>query len=302
MSRPWLAWGLVATAALGGCGPAGKPPAVLGRAVLKEWPQVPWGEAIDPESVLVSVDADGKTHLDGRAVTPEVLRERLKKPSTVDAAFPGVDTDPVLLETHPALSFRNLQVILDALISRAARINLAFLVSTPDGPRGLVMPVTVDSSGLAFFESRTRYPEPEHRRERSLWIDVRPGAGGSARVAALRVGYYGEEKPRPVGEKLPANPPSEENRDDWGGDHPPLGIWTPESIRKLVEDPRLARQGAFVQLKVEGQDKMPDVLACLSAVRKEVGPKVILDMPVPDPIPRKEVRKDGQDCRPGANE
>jgi len=48
---------LVPAVALDGCGPAGKPPDVLGRAVLKEWPKVPWATAIYPESVLVSVDA-----------------------------------------------------------------------------------------------------------------------------------------------------------------------------------------------------------------------------------------------------
>ena len=301
MSKTWLAWGIAVAAALGGCGPPEKPPALLGRTVLKEWPKAPWGTAIDPESVLVSIDAAGKSYLDGRLQPLDEMQPLLKKPQKDGKAWSGTNADPVLLEVAPSLLYRDVYDVLTNLM-KANRVNLAFLVSTPDGPRGLVMPVTVDTNGLAFFESRTRYPEPEHRRERSLWIDVRPGAGGSIRVVALRLSDFNVEKPRPVGEKPPANPPPEENRDDWGGDHPPLGTWTPESLRKFMEDPQLVKQGAFVLLKVEGKDRMSDVIACLSAIKKEVGPKVIPEMPVPEPTSQKGVKKDSQDCRPGAND
>ena len=69
-----------------------------------------------------------------------------------------------------------------------------------------------------------------------------------------------------------------------------------------MEAPRLVKQGAFVELKVEEKDRMSDVIACLSAIKKEVGAKVIPSMPTPVSTPQKGVKKDSQDYRPGAND
>ena len=70
MGRAWAAWGIGLAAAFGGCGAKESPPAALSHAVLKEWPAVPWGTAIDPDSVLISIDADGKTSPRGKALSP----------------------------------------------------------------------------------------------------------------------------------------------------------------------------------------------------------------------------------------
>jgi len=272
MSRTWLAWGIGMASALGGCGTIEKPPVVLGRAVLKEWPKVPWGEAIDPGSVLVSIDAAGNTYLEGRLQTPGEMLPLLKKPQKVL----GISTDPVLLEVHPTLSYRDLQVLFENLIGTACRVNLAFLVSTPDGPRGLVLSVACHScvGSLQYYDGHN-----EHKVEgASLWIDVRPGHGGSIQVVELRWSDYDE--------LLYFFPSDDEKVSQsakgqfvWKGDLPPLGPWTLESRVEVMADPQNGDRGAFVNMKVEEKDKMSDVLTCLSNIKKMVGPRIVTELP-----------------------
>jgi biopolymer transport protein ExbD len=287
MKYSWAAWGVGLISVFAGCGVKESPPAALGHAVLKEWPAVPWGTPIDPDSVLISIDADGKTYRNGRPQPLAEMLELLKKPPKGGGLDSQVNTDPILLEVHPALHYCDLVDMFSALVEKACRVNIAFLVSTHGGPRGLVLPVLVSHGcdELIFYDGRSQSsglgPSKRQGEGHLLWIDARPGAAGSIRVVSLRLDepYDTIEYPQDPANKASAIPRSPaKDRNDWKGDHPPLGEWPLESLLKLMADPRLGKPGAFVLLKVQGSDRMTDVLYCLSAVKAAMGSKILPEL------------------------
>jgi hypothetical protein len=101
----------------------------------------------------------------------------------------------------------------------------------------------------------------DQHAERSIYFPIDPNDTSD---------FGDERRPNP---KIPDKP-----HDEWKKDHPPIGVWPLKSVLKLLVDPRLGEPGAFVLLRVEEDDRMSDVLACMSSIKMSVGSKVLPEL------------------------
>ena len=99
-------------------------------------------------------------------------------------------------------------------------------------------------------------------------VVTRVGIGGDIEVTSVqytREYIYFPEK----GEVVP-----ERGGHAWMGAHPPCGTWSVDTLREFIRRPDLARQKPYVGLEISWDDRVQDVLSCLSALREAAGSRV----------------------------
>ncbi len=254
-----------------GCGNDPQTPPLPDGAVLKEHISVVQGGEIEPASVLISMDAERRTYLNGKALP---LKDVLEFVRTKE-----FNSDPILLEIHPSLIFGFLHELFEELIGNARRVNIAFLVSTPKGYCALSLPILMahGCDAIIWFDGRTRRSEQPLPPEpgSNIWLRIRAGAGGAVQFVEFDHGegivaedpIYPGSPPQPA----PKGPPP---KAEWDDAKPPPGIWTPKMLRDFLDDPRVTKYQPFVNLEVRPSDKVADVLPCLSTL-KSVSTRVL---------------------------
>ena len=210
------------------------------------------GTEIQPNSIVISLDKDLSELKEGR----EIKRE------------------PILLDVPLSSSFHNVGGLLNTLVNRGY-VNVSFLVSK----KAVSIPILMahGCACLWFYDGPSVFNEHSSSRDH-LWIEARAGAGGSLHVRSLRIGVSrGIEEPIPIKNGKRAFEPLP-REDEWKGEHPPLGVWELNTLEKFLCEPRVRSLSPFVVLEIRGDEKLYDVLTCLSSARSVSGPNVVVEM------------------------
>ena len=246
---------------------------------------VPCAEAIDPISTLISLDVNnGKTFLDGELISISDLRKKL--PPMINPSPPSwlprflhnifyknpgsmrYRRDPVVIESSPAATFHDVNVILEYLIINGW-INISFLVQSSEGD-GVVSICIPDINSCYVRRSIIKqFP----MREDELWIIIRIDTGGKIVVKDIVQGLASEKFITAIN-----NNPKLPKIWRWSGDHPSLGPWSKEVLKSFISDPIISALDPFIILKVEGTETVFDVVRCLVDLRSVTEDHVILEI------------------------
>jgi hypothetical protein len=182
---------------------------------------------------------------------------------------------PILIEVPPDSRVEKVNHLITLLLA-SKQENLVFLVETPVGPRGLPLPLELDTTGFA-LTVRGRHQSYADRADR-IWIEVETiGLEGTCVVMKIQAEEDYQETPlvnidevehpelsRPV-------PP-----------HPPLGAWSVEDLQRYLSQPEVRSTEPIVVLRATGEDRMNDFLRCLSELTMAVGPDLVVYIPPDD--------------------
>lgn len=215
----------------------------------------------------IRLEENGALFVGGRSAGLEEVRA-LKRPGERH------DLEPVVLELHPALTFRRCRDLLTALISEAGKINVALRVGTLEST--LPLPRDHGCACLSFFDGTLRYDEHgmKGRELDHLWLRMGVGSGGLPRVVSIDVGLYEME----VADPLDPDPPDVRELRRWKGEHPPPGPWCLETLRGFLADPRIAARSPFLDLAIGPDDTVGDALACLVALKSANPGRVVVTL------------------------
>jgi len=234
-----------------GCSQGRRP--VLEYCRLKIHPAIAGGSAIDPDAVLLTLDADGALFKDGRSATLEDV-------AALKTGQGQAKLDPVLIEVSPATTVARCTPLLTALIMKAERRNVAFLATSPQGPRVVTLPVLRERRfGLSFTVGRVDYDEIPNSPEegKHLWLSLRVDGPGLIRVVEILNSRINE-----VWIPDPGSPGSPDPR-HWTGSHPALGSWSLDQLGSFLAELGNRRLSPFCDLHLLPGDKIGPVLVCL---------------------------------------
>jgi hypothetical protein len=243
------------------------------------------GEPIDPDAVLVSIDASAREAYLGGAKAPfGEVRDRFpasKNPEAPgwlprfiaerlyqDAGETRLMEDPVLLELRPETVFRDQGAVFQALVGNGWT-NVSFLVETPDGPRAVAWPIPCFARPGISRGGRVWELPPKADR---IWVVAAAAPGGRPVVKEI---LQGPKATRRVLEgcvisDLPSLP--------WGVDHPAFGPWTEEEFRSFLACRAVAPLDPVVVLRAAGEETAADVIACLIDLRGIAGDRLVLEV------------------------
>jgi hypothetical protein len=239
---------------------------LLRRTAMKERIRVPEGEPLDPESIVLSVGADGGIFRDGLVSSAADLKIVLAKAQGVGMAL---RRDPVLLELHPESRIRDFKPVYEACCL-GCWINLSFLVETPSGPRAIPFPVPMDITREDRYSLRgeqRKIPEKDDR----LRVLVEAEAGGACRVERL---FQDQGHVILLGDLNDPQP--------WTGAHPPLGVWSMEALRAFLDEPRVRALDPRVMLRLEGRETAADAIRSMADLRSVVGDDLLVVVANPE--------------------
>ena len=246
-------------------------PSPLDYTRLKSHPAVSGGSTIDTDAVLLSLDGEGALFKDGRAAT---LEDVVALKPVHDQAY----LDPVLIEVPADFTAARCTPLLSALIEKAQRRNVAFLVSSPSGLRALSIPV-LQERGLSLYytvgriDYREHQPSPEDRHH--LWLSLRVDGSGQIRVLEIlkrrinEVWFKDQEPPGTPDPRL------------WDGPHPPIGPWSFEQLRTFLGECKTKQLESYCDLQVVPGDKVGDFLKCLDSLHQVARGRTIVSFIVP---------------------
>src|SRR5688572_16030205 len=252
-----------------GCSKGRRP--LLERTRHKTHPAVREASVIEPDALLLTLRNDGGLFMDGKPATLEDVAA-LKPP--LDQAH----HDPVVIEASPENTAGGLTPLLRALIVKAGRRNVAFLVSTPSGPGVLHLPVIQDHGlSLTYTVGRVDYRESERGPDERphLWMSIRVDGPGKIRVVEIlkrrfnEIWFPDQEAPGTPDPRL------------WTGPHPPLGPWSPEHMKRFLEEPAVKQLTVFCDLQVHPTDKVDDFLKCLDFLNELAEGRTIVSFVAP---------------------
>ena len=221
---------------------------------------LPATEPIPPASVILTIRSDGAVLEGERRLTLDDLRER------VGGSGETRNLRPIVLD---APGEGTLRCVKDAIhwLFRANCVNLSFRVRTFSGDTAVRLQTVLATDGkLRVHDGREEILLVDHPDV--IEVVARVGAGGAievARVQYTREYVYFPEK----GEVVP-----EKGWRAWKGVYPPCGTWSVDTLREFLRRPDLARQTPYVGLEISWDDRVQDVLACLSALRAAAGSRV----------------------------
>ncbi|MFH1228679.1 MAG: hypothetical protein V1701_12365 [Planctomycetota bacterium] len=249
---------------------------LLSHSVIKDIPSVKYGEPIDPESILISIDKDGVIYRMGKETTlaeiPELKWDKKEANLT-----------PIMLEVHNSLSISSTINVLEKL-ERAFIVNISFLVTTPDGRKCLPLPITCEHgcNMLWFYNGRNEYKV----KDSHLWIDAKLKDSKSINVDYIGIGEYQHRRGGRICEAI--EDISEENgkidnktqtqEDIWVGEHPPLGVWDIKTLDDFIIRPGVAKLEPFIILEAWGRNSVPNLLSCLSSLRQIFDWKIVTEI------------------------
>lgn len=248
-----------------GCSPSPDP--LLAKTRLKVHPVITGGSMIEKGALLLTLDAAGAIYKDGQPARLEDVAS-LKRTDTYR------DLDPVILEVHPSLTFKQCTDFLNALIGRALKGNVSFLVSTPNGPRAVTLPVSRDLPHLSFITGRIAYDEGDKRpdEQRHLWLSMRVGESGTLRVGSILRRRYDEVWFKDLDSPGAADPRL------WKGDHPVLGKWPEDQLRTFLSEKRIQELSPLLDLEVHPGDRIEDFLRCLDTLHRVAPGRVVVSL------------------------
>lgn len=244
----------------------------LDNTRLKKHPSITGGLTIEAEAELLTLDIDDALFKDGR---PTTLKD-------VAALNPAQDRnlDPVLIEVPPDATAARCTPLLSALIVKAGRRNVAFLVSSPSGHRALTLPVLQDHRhglSLSYTVGRVDHHVDETTAEerRHIWLSLRVTGPGQIRVVEIlkkrfnEIWFPDQEPPGTPDPRL------------WTGSHPALGPWSFGQLKTFLEDLKHKKLAAYCDLQVVPNDRVEDFLKCLDSLNQVAESRTIVSFIVP---------------------
>ena len=210
------------------------------------------------------------------------------------------NSHPVIMKTPSSLTFKQLAPLLQRLIEREGRVNIAIESDTLDGPLAITIPIQMDHGGgrgrIWFFDGNRVYNELETKEDGThLWLRIRAGKGGAIRVESIDYGYLEEVSDiLPLRDRQPLIPlddihpnpqgepkPTAAQKHDWEGRHPPFGDWTVEVMRTFMKAPDVAQLSPFCELVVKDEDAVGDMILALKRMKEAVPGRVLVSLLLP---------------------
>jgi hypothetical protein len=219
-------------------------------------PFLPATEPIDPASWILTIRSDGAIVEGERRLTRDGLRER------VGNSDHARNYRPILLEVPREGTLRCVKDAIEWLC-QARCVNLGFRA----GDTAVRLQTVLETDGkLRVYDGREEVLLVDHQDV--IEVVTRVGIGGAIEVTSVqytREYVYFPEK----GEVVP-----EKGWHAWKGTHPACGTWSVDTLREFLRRPDLTRQTPYVGLEISWDDRVQDVLSCLSALRAAAGSRV----------------------------
>lgn len=239
------------------------------------------GTPLEPGSLALRIEANGDLLLAGRSITP----------SDLPAAAPGarLNTEPVVLDADPSLTFQDLKPLLFRLIGDCNRVNLGFRLR---GDRVLTVPIPLEHCmcrSLSFHDGRRKYDEHGKGWRNRLWIRLRPQPGGSLKVegvddidpgtvemSAVEDPLYRKDEVETAQEaRVPARPPPPRPKKQV---LPRPRSGSTEDLRRFFLEPGVIAARPFADLEIRAGDRVGDALQALAEIRKAAGEWVTVSL------------------------
>jgi hypothetical protein len=218
-------------------------------------PTLPATEPIDPACLTLTIRSDGAVVAGDRRLTRDGLRELVGGSDRVR------NDRPILLDAPQKAPLRCAKNAI-VWLYEAHCINLCFRAG--DSAVRLLTPLSTSILRVHDGREETLLVDNQHVIE----VVARVGVGGAIEVTSVELTREYVYFPEP-GEVVP-----EKGARAWKGVHPPLGPWSVDTLRGFLRRSDLARQTPYVGLEISWEDRVQDVLSCLSALRAAAGTRV----------------------------